>query len=289
MYQTNIVANTQTILGESPIWSDARQSLLWVDTLQGTLLAFDPKTSAHTSYPTSAPLTFIAENPEKELIVGIGCQLTRFDQQSNWQLIGLAPHSREGYRLNDAKFDAKGRLWCGLMSEQLIENSGYLYSFDQNGCWRTIDTGFTLINGIDWSQDNKTMFVTDSIKRVIYAYDFDLSTGDVSHKRIFTQFSDTDGKPDGLVVDADGYVLSVLFDGSAIARISPNGDDIQFCSLPVKRPTSCCFSENGQVLYLTSARLGLTEQELIESPASGTLLKIDYQKLSEQLANKPLV
>lgn len=277
MHQINIVANTQTVLVESPIWSESRQSLLWVDTLQGSLLAFDPKTATHTSHPILAPLTFVAENPETKLIVGIGCQLAILDQQFNWQLIGFAPHSRKGYRLNDAKFDAKGRLWCGLINEQLMESSGYLYSFDQDGCWRTIDNGFTLINGIDWSQDNKTLFVTDSIKRVIYAYDFDLNTGNVSHKRIFIPFSQTDGKPDGLVVDVDDYVLSVLFDGSAIARISPNGDNIQFYPLPVKRPTSCCFSDNGQDLYLTSARLGLTEQELIKFPASGALLKIDYQ------------
>lgn len=287
MHQVSIAVNTQTILGESPIWSESRQSLLWVNTLQGTLLAFDPQISTHTSHPILAPLTFIAENPETELIVGIGCHLARLDQQFNWQLIGLAPHARESYRLNDAKFDAKGRLWCGLINEQIMESTGYLYSFDQNGCWRTIDKGFTLINGIDWSQDNKTLFVTDSIKRVIYAYDFDLITGDVSHKRIFAQFNHTDGKPDGLVVDTNDYVLSVLFDGSAIARISPSGGDIQFYPLPVKRPTSCCFSDDGQDLYLTSARLGLTEQELIEFPASGTLLKINYQKLTEQLGNKP--
>ncbi len=104
---------------------------------------------------------------------------------------------------------------------------------------------------------------------------YTLSDGTLSHKRVFYRFTPVQGKPDGLTVGSDGYLLSVLFDGSAVARISPCGQRVQFIDLPVPRLTSCCFDEDEHYLYVTSARIGLTPQMLSAFPLSGSVLRID--------------
>lgn len=283
MNSIRVASNTQDILGESPIWSSMRQSLIWVDTLTACLHCYNPKNNTTIHYPMPALLSFIAEEPTGELLLGIGNNLARWHEHSPIEQIATAPHKQMHFRLNDGKKDAKGRLWCGIMHNNLNKNSGFLYCIETDGRWRIADKDFTLINGIAWSLDNKTLFVTDSIKRVIYAYDYILSTGKISQKRIFAHFHPIQGKPDGLTIGSDDYLISVLFDGSAIARISPDGKHHQLITLPIPRPTSCCFDKNEQYLYITSARLGLTPQTLQQFPLSGTLLRIN---LSEFLANK---
>ena len=46
--------------------------------------------------------------------------------------------------------------------------------------------------------------------------------------------------------------------------------------MPVPRPTSCCFGgQNLDVLYVTSARVRLTDDLLNSSPLSGSLFAVN--------------
>ncbi|MDQ7728494.1 SMP-30/gluconolactonase/LRE family protein [Halomonas sp. SpR8] len=280
MNEVIVAFSSQAVLGESPVWSTSTARLLWVDTLGASLNVFDPVTSHNVVHAMPSPLGFVTETPAGQWFIGAGCDVEMVSRSGERQLIATAPHGQEGYRFNDASLDPSGRLWVGLMNEGLKEGSGYLYRLDPEGAWHTIDSGFTLINGIDWSRDSKTLYVTDSLQGVIYAYDHDLLSGEVRNRRSLISISPDKGKPDGLTVDREGFLLSVLFDGAAIARISPEGQIDCMISLPVPRPTSCAFDDTGQYLFVTSARLGLSKSEIARAPASGALLRIDYQQVT---------
>ncbi|MDQ7734029.1 SMP-30/gluconolactonase/LRE family protein [Halomonas sp. SpR1] len=271
---------SQAVLGESPVWSASTHRLLWVDTLGASLNLFDPITGKNDAYVMPSPLGFVAETPAGQWIIGSGCHVESVSRSGERQRIATAPHNKAVYRFNDASLDPFGRLWVGLMNEALTEGSGYLYRLDPDGTWHTVDSGFTLINGIDWSRDRSTLYVTDSRKGVIYAYDHDSLSGEVRNRRSLISISPDKGKPDGLTVDREGFLLSVLFDGAAIARISPEGNTASTIALPVPRPTSCAFDATGQYLFVTSARLGLSKSEIASAPASGALLRIDYQQVT---------
>ncbi|MBZ9559710.1 MULTISPECIES: SMP-30/gluconolactonase/LRE family protein [unclassified Modicisalibacter] len=276
----SIALASQAELGESPVWSSHRGCLLWVDTLGASLNVFDPATGQNVTHAMPSPLGFVTETHEGQWLVGIGCHVERFDERSgNRQRIATAPHAKKGYRLNDACLDPAGRLWVGLMDENLSEDSGYLYRLDPDGIWHIIDSGFTLINGLAWSLDGKTLYVTDSRRGTIYAYEYDALSGEAGRRRKLVDIAPDEGKPDGLVVDQTGCLLSVLFDGASIARISPDGDIVQRIRLPVPRPTSCTFDGRHRHLFVTSARLGLSRATLANMPASGAVLKIDYQRM----------
>ncbi|MEN5147264.1 SMP-30/gluconolactonase/LRE family protein [Brevundimonas diminuta] len=159
---------------------------------------------------------------------------------------------------------------------------GILYRFDPDGTWHVADTGFDLPNGLEWSKDGNTFYFTDSHKGEIYAYDFDPATGEIGNRRLFFGMDPRDGKPDGLTLDPDGHLLSVLFDGSAIVRIGPSGSLERLIPLPVPRPTSCAFAGDGGALFITTARAGLTENQLSCAPQSGVLFEIDYDSKAQR-------
>ncbi len=268
--------NAKAVLGECPIWSSSRGRLLWVDTLGPTLNLFDPATGDNISWPMPGPVGFVAEDATGNLIAGIGCDVVAVDAEGSARRFATAPHARPGVRLNDARFDRRGRLWLGLMDEQLTAGSGYLYRLDPDGVWHECDSGFTLINGLDWSPDGQTFYLTDSRRGEIYAYDFDEDEGALRSRRVFFQMDISTGKPDGLLVDPHGFILSVLFDGAAILRLTPDGRLDRRFDLPVPRPTSCALSPMGDRLYVTTARLGLSNEDLARVPLSGALLSLRY-------------
>lgn len=277
MSRASVVLSSQAILGECPLWSPSRDRLLWVDTLAPTLNLFNPVTGENEAIGVAAPLGFVAER-DGDLFLGLGCDVAKLDASGAMRTITSVPHAAPGFRLNDARFDVQGRLWIGVMDEALTESSGWLLRLDPDGSWHECDRGFTLINGLDWSRDHRTLFVTDSRRGTIYAYDFHAQTGTIAHRRVWFQMDIAEGKPDGLL--ALGYVLSVLFDGAAILRLErdghPQGRLAGRSELPVPRPTSCALSADGSRLYVTTARLGLSAEELAAAPASGAVLALPY-------------
>lgn len=266
----------RAVLGESPVWSESRQRLLWVDTVGRELHAHDPLTGRDGTLAVPGVIGFVAERASGELVVALGYDLARVTSSGATERVAAAPDAGPGYRLNDGKHDAQGRLWIGLMADDPREGSGILYRHDPDGSWHRRDTGFTLVNGLDWSRDGRTLYVTDSRRGEIHAYDFEAASGEISGRRRLVHVDAVLGKPDGLTIDRDGYLLSVLFDGSAILRIGPDGRIDRTIALPVPRPTSCAFSGDGRHLDVTIARLGLSDAALAASPASGSLLRLDY-------------
>ncbi|MCR4268564.1 SMP-30/gluconolactonase/LRE family protein [Nitratireductor sp. ZSWI3] len=281
MSTVSIVLESRALLGECPLWSRSRNRLLWVDTLAPTLNLFDPISGENEATAVSAPLGFVAERGS-DLFLGLGCDVAKLDNEGTVRKIASAPHAAAGFRLNDARFDVRGRLWIGLMDEALTEGSGRLYRLDPDGSWHEGDSGFTLINGLDWSPDSRTLYVTDSRRGTIYAYDFNPEVGTVSNRRVWFQMNIAEGKPDGLLVDPRGYVLSVLFDGAAVLRLAPDGSLAGRVELPVPRPTSCALSPDRSRLYVTTARLGLSASELEAAPWSGALLALPYPGGTEE-------
>ncbi|WP_295814934.1 SMP-30/gluconolactonase/LRE family protein, partial [uncultured Nitratireductor sp.] len=219
----------------------------------------------------------LAEGPEGEIVLGLDCDLARLGPDGGITRFARAPHADPAFRFNDGKYDRQGRLWVGLMNKERKKGVGILYRFDPDGTWHVIDTGFDLPNGMEWSKDGRTFYFTDSHKGEIYAYDFDPNMGEISNRRLFFGTDPKDGKPDGLTMDRTGHLLSVLFDGSAIARIAPDGSLNRLIPLPVPRPTSSAFGDDAQTLFITTARVGLTDKQLASAPHSGALLEINYE------------
>lgn len=148
-----------------------------------------------------------------------------------------------------------------------------LYRLDPDGALHAKETGFHVCNGMGWSPDSTRFYLTDSGSRTVFVYDFDLPHGELSNKRVLKTFDATDGKPDGLAVDAEGYLWCAMWDGGALIRLAPDGHLDRRIALPVPRPTSCAFGgDDMKTLYVTTARFGLTEAQRLAAPLSGSVL-----------------
>ena len=94
-------------------------------------------------------------------------------------------------------------------------------------------------------------------------------------RRTFVDVPEGVGIPDGLTVDAEGFVWSAHWDGWCVTRYDPDGRVDRVLNLPVPRPTSCCFGgPDFATLYVTSARIRLSARQLAEAPLSGSVFAV---------------
>jgi sugar lactone lactonase YvrE len=123
------------------------------------------------------------------------------------------------------------------------------------------------------------MYVIESFRYTIFAYDFDLNTGALCRKRPFVHFPpEKKGFPDGMTIDAEGYIWCAIGVTGEIVRIDPKGKITEKIVFPVPGITSCMFGgKDLQTLYVTSSRENMTSSDLEKYPLSGNLFSIQTQ------------
>lgn len=257
-------------LGEGPLWDDRRNALYWVDIFNHRVHRFDPETGENETWNVGDVVGSVALIDDHRILVALRHEIAELDTTSGElrrlkRLDDLGP----GSRLNDGKCDAAGRFWIGSMST--AEGEAQLFRYDPDGTFRVMETGLTISNGLDWSPDGMTFYLTDSPVRRIYGYSFDLETGEISDRRVVVELKG-ESVPDGLTVDEEGCLWSAQWDGGCVIRFAPDGREIARVELPVPRPASCTFGgRRMNELYVTSASIDLTEEEIDESVTSGDL------------------
>jgi sugar lactone lactonase YvrE len=178
-------------------------------------------------------------------------------------------------RFNDGKCDKNGVYFAGTMDNNEEKINGSLYSFDGVNVSKK-ETNLFISNGLGWNKSSTKFYLTDSPKRVIYVYDYDLKTSNITNKKIFVNIPEKDGFPDGLCIDEEDYIWSAHWNGSKITRYNPNGEIDSIYKLPVPKVTSCCFGgKNLDKLFITTASIDLNEEELEKAPLSGYTFILD--------------
>lgn len=279
-YTITCLQAANATLGEGPVWDARRNALWWVDIKQQKLHCFQSNNNGDSGqqigqWQLPKQIGCFGLWAEDELIVALENGIFRFNTVtcSLSRHGSLAPEAGS-VRFNDGKVDPAGRFWVGSLDDTDFPASGALYSMTPDGKAHRRLNDIRCANGIGWTADGTKMYFTDSLRRVIWQYDFDRATGEIANQRDFAHINGP-AVPDGLAVDEDGCVWSALWDGGAIARFDPEGREIERIPLPVPRPTSCAFGgQDLRTLYVTSASIGLSAQELIAAPLAGGLFAI---------------
>ena len=272
-------------LGESPVWDSVSQTLNFVDIKSNTLFRYKEKKFCKP-YLINQELSAVCLSKfidnlvltNKSSISSFNFSSKKFNQikQNNFEPINN--------RFNETKIDSKGRLWFASMDNNERLATGSLWNYDplEKKFLKHYDE-FVIGNGIDWNLDNTKMYFTDSVKRVIYAFDFDEEIGTLGERKVFAKIDPMLGYPDGLTVDSEGFVWSAIWDGWCILRFSPDGLIDRLIELDFPRPTSIAFGgKDMKKLFITSARFGLTKQEINSAPKSGSLCSIETCFLGRQ-------
>ena len=263
-------------LGEGPHWDARGQSLWWVDVVTSKLWRFTPSTDTVDSWDSPRHPACIAQHSDQEIYVVGRNWLSKFDPSTaHWTPLDIAGLNFDVERFNDGRVDAKGRWWVGSMDKKLQAPIGGLYQLGPGGNWSRKSDGIELGNGIGWSPDSRWMYVTDTPAQTISRHAFDLDTGALGPREQWVTVPSGAGGPDGLAVDSQGCVWSAQFDRACVNRYSPEGELIDTLAVPAPRPTSVTFGgPDLKTLFVTTAAMGLSEQQLSAYPNSGHLFSI---------------
>jgi sugar lactone lactonase YvrE len=261
-------------LGEGPIWEASRQRLLFVDIPLGEIYAFYPATGDHAVYEVGQPAGAITPTAAGDWLIAARDGFLRLDPRSGaTTLAAIVEDDRPDNRMNDGYCDARGRFWAGTMSMNQEKEAGALYRLGTDMQVTRMVDHITTSNGIDWSPDQTLMYYVDTGTRRIDVFDFDLGAGTIANRRPFVTIPDAEGKPDGLIVDAEGGVWLALWGGGEVRRYAPDGRLDRSIALPVTHPTKCAFGgpDLGD-LFITSARSPVPEHARAAQPHAGSLL-----------------
>jgi sugar lactone lactonase YvrE len=274
-------------LGETPIWSPEESALYWVDWSVGLICKYEPATGKFETFSINLPVTALARRASGGWIVIAMNGVYQWDSQLNEfnQLVGPPEPDRPYIGFNDGAVDRQGRLLVGTVNmDDVFAPDGSLFRLDLDGSFNKIDTGYATANGIGVSPDGKTVYVTDMRHNRIIAIDYNTADGTVSNRRLFAQVPGEEGMPDGLIVDAQGFVWSGHWAGWKLTRYDPDGRIERQIRFPVEHVISFAFGgKDLDELFVTTAWWGLSEEERKKQPWAGDLfhLKMDVKGLVE--------
>ena len=272
-------------LGEGPVWNIEEQALYWVDILNRKLQKWKPGTGAFHSWDMPEHIGCYAFRKQGGAIIALRSGIYSFDfETERLESIVKPEGDRDNTRFNDGACDRAGRFFAGTMTYEETIPEGNLYRLDPDHQLSHMRSGIKVSNGLGWSPDNQVMYYADSPTQCIFAFDYDIDSGRMTNERIFCKIEQ--GYPDGLTVDAEGYVWLAVWDGWRIVRYAPDGSIDKTIEMPIQRPTSCMFGgPNLNQLYITSAIKNLPVAELEKQPEAGNIfvIEVDVPGLPEPL------
>lgn len=273
-----VVLRASAQIGEGPIWDTRTQRLYWVDIVGQELHVFNPSNGTNATHACPEIVTSASPRAAGGLLLTLRRSFALFDEATGqFTAIADVEQDKPCNRFNDGKTDRRGRHWAGTMGDiDWNHPIGSLYRFGPDRRPLRVAANIRCSNGIAWSPDDRTMYFCESFAYVIHAYDFDVLTGDIENRRTFATVDAASGSfPDGITVDAEGFLWCAQPVFGRLVRYDPNGRIERIIELPVSRGTSVMFGgPDLSTLYITTMRTTLDERQLSEEPLAGSLLAI---------------
>ncbi len=284
MNEPRPINDYKCVLGEGPFWDEDIRKLWYIDGLQENLYGadlhlWDPKTGEDRKWHIERALGCAVPAKDGRILLNLQDGIFLFDPE-NWKYEELSDIEREidNNRLNDGKCDSKGRLWFGSMSRTAnmpgmeFEITGSFYSMEPDRTVKKWFGGVGISNGLAWTADEKKMYYVDTTPQAVYSFDFDVEKGEIYNRKKIIEIDIEEGSPDGMTIDAEGKLWIAHFGGWRVSRWDPEtGTKLCEIMLPVKQVTCPSFGgPDYDELYITTASIGLTEEERKEQPLAGS-------------------
>ena len=250
--QPELIADYQCITGEGPMWHPMEQRVYWVDIPTGRMFRYDPATGKHEQVFQGEMIGGFTIQADGALLLFQGRGAVRIWRDGALSTVIDEIPDERATRFNDVFADTEGRVFCGTMPTK--ERLGRLYRLDTDGSIHLVLDGIRCSNGMGLTPDRKGLYYTDSGKREIYLFDYDAATGSLTNQRLFVQTPEGEGVPDGMTVDAEGYVWSARWDGGHLFRYSPTGELVDKVAFPAKKVSCVTFGGPDYTdMYVTTA------------------------------------
>jgi|SRR5690606_29348222 len=266
-----LVSDHTCLCGEGPLWDVQNNRLYWIDIVGGQIHCLSAEKQL-TYFEIGQKIGAIGLTESGKIIAALknGLYAIDFSNETMTKIIDPEPDKPDN-RFNDGKCDPAGRFWVGTMSDIGVAGQGSLYTWEQDGTVTKKLDGLSISNGLAWDVSRSKFYHIDTPTKKIMAYDYCHETGGISNVKPVIEIPESEGIPDGMTIDEHGMLWIAHWNGNRVSRWDPNtATKLQEIFLPVAKVTSCAFGgENMDNLYVTTAKVGLSEKELDEQPLAG--------------------
>ena len=274
-----LLLDAHATIAESPTWVPREQAVYWIDVKKPALHSLGVPSGFNRTWRLPSDVgAFALIKGRPEALVALRQGLYRLDVGTETlELLSPPPFDPSLHRFNEGACDSRGRFWVGTMfdpeddAQHTPEPAG-LHSFTLSGGLRSEPDAAELHNGMAWSKDEDTFYLSHSYNGTVFAFLFDGETGALGERRPFAVIPKEIGIPDGAALDEDGHYWCAIHGGSRLHRYRPDGSLDVAVMLPVSQPTMCAFAgPELDMMVVTSASDKLTPQQLREQPHAGGL------------------
>lgn len=272
--QSKLAFQAEATTGEGSIWHPERQSLFWVDIEGKRLYEFLPKEKRCNTWDFGSMISTVVPESKTSMVVALQNEIIRLNVENGTRHPVASIDDKYGKnRCNDGKCDPSGRLWVGTMGFDGQTGAASLFRVTPDGRVTKMIDSVTISNGLVWTADKQYMYYIDTPTRQIARYRYNDDTGEISFDGIAVKIPDGCGSPDGMTIDNRGNLWVAHWGGYGVYCWDPQtGKLLQKIDVPVPHVASCAFGgKNLDVLYITTARAGLSKDMLEKYPLSGSL------------------
>ena len=242
-------------VGENPTWHKDEQALYWLDIPQGRIFRYDPQSERSELFVEGAVVGGMTIQQDGNLLLFM--EAGRISLLKGDHLATVVEHvaAEADKRFNDVIATPSGTVFCGTLS-YLEGGTGSLYHLSRDRTLTKVVDGVGIANGMGFSPDLSHFYFTDSLPaRKIYRYDYNREEDSLHGATPFAHLPAESGLPDGLTIDAEGFVWSACWGGGKVIRFTPAGDIDYEIEIPgAKQISSAAFGGPDYTdLYVTTA------------------------------------
>ena len=275
------LAPTGDVCGEGVVWHAADHAVYWNDINRFLIHRLNVADCSVRTWMFEEPVTALSLTDRDDVLaVVLGSRVILWEPAKDVRHDPI--FCLDGWpavRLNDARSDPRGSLWLGSMRNNVNADGsageaggqdGVLIRLDPSGKITRFREKIGISNTLAWSPDRRHFYFGDTLANVIWAYDYDVSTGAISGERPFLE-GFARGYPDGSTVDSEGYLWNCRFYGSCIVRVALDGRIDCIVEMPSKNITTCTFGGTDlTTLFVTTASAEATRGDRL----AGSLFSI---------------
>ena len=270
----DLVLEAHALVAEGPVWDVETGTLVWVDIMGHRVHRLDPKTGRDTSIDVGLAVgAAVLRADNQGLVLAMRDGFALLDEASGTvDLVAPVEIDQPNNRMNDGKCDPAGRFWAGTMGFDPVPGTGALYRLDSNLRVEKMVGDITLSNGLDWTDDGRSMYYIDSTTQGVDVFDFDVEHGTLGARRRLITIQPSEGLPDGMTVDAEGGLWVALHGSGTLRRYTPDGKLDRVVRVPPSMVTCPSFGgPDFEDLYITTMSYGMSEAERSAQPLAGAL------------------
>ena len=255
-------------LAEGPLWTD--DGLVFFDILAADMHRISEDGERLDSWHIEQMASAAALTQGPDLLIATETALVTFNPDTG-DHAHLCPLEADtpATRSNDGRADRQGGFWIGTMGKHAEPGAGTIYRY-YKGELRALRGGITIPNAICFAPQGETAYFADSALGQVFSWRLDADGWPIGAPMPFHRPASPDWAPDGAVIDERGDMWIAYWGGARVAQVTPDGTARAHIDLPVPQPSCPAFGPDA-TLYITTAREGMSAEDLAAAPFSGSI------------------